>query len=292
MGFRPLTLFIVAASLALVLAACETANTDDEVVEAADDSTVAMTDDTDADTSDDEEVEATDDSVTEAADDAGAEASDDEAVEDADVTSDATAMDLEEVEELLATAGFALCPADRSEPDPAHEGAIATIPDLDLVSMEADALDRTFEAEAYANTYVGEVTDDLFIGISLDSMYADQANGISVYTCDSDDISIYLTGEIEDGSSTLSDDSVEIDLTVADDEITGTVTVGSEDPQSFTATRPTDEGGLYHAMRIEGDVEILVRWIVLDDGRQRGDFICCPRPQPGSTQCWCCLYLP
>jgi hypothetical protein len=271
-------LLVVLASLALVLAACENTSSDDEPAEAADESAAESTDDT-ADDSADEEAG---DEESESGD-----ASDDVTDEDGEEL----ASDTAEVEEMLAEAGFALCPTDGSASDTEHEDAVTTLPDLDLVSMEADALDRTFEAEAYDNTYVGEVTDDMFISVSLDSRYTDQAEGVSVYVCDSDDVSVYMTGEIDDGNIAISEDSVDVDLTLADDEVTGTVTVDGGDPQSITATQASGDAGLYQAAEMDGDVEVLMRWIVLEDGRQRGDWICCPKPTGGSTQCWCCVYI-
>jgi hypothetical protein len=95
MRFGPLTLFIVVASLALVLAACEAADTDDEVVEAADDAI----------------SEATDDGI-----------------------SDDIAIDDDEFQELLASAGFEICP--NAEMD--EENIDLELPELDLTTLVAE----------------------------------------------------------------------------------------------------------------------------------------------------------
>lgn len=287
-------LLIILTSFALVLAACDSTSSDDESAGASDEAAADTTESTNGTVEDDANAEAEDESDAKEADDTSAEATDDVEGEESEASGEEDAelaSDTEEVEEMLAEAGFALCPTDGSASDTEHEDAVTTLPDLDLVSMEADALDRTFEADAYDNTYVGEVTDDMFISVSLDSRYTNQAEGVSVYVCDSDDVSVYMTGEIEDGNIAISEDSVDVDLNLADDEVTGTVTVNGGDPQSVTATQATGDAGLYQAAEMDGDVEILMRWIVLEDGRQRGDWICCPKPTGGSTQCWCCVYI-
>jgi hypothetical protein len=258
---RPILLLAIVASFALLLAACETTS-DDDVVDAVDDAVAeAVDDDADIATTDDEDAESTDDEV-----------------------GNGYPTDMDEVAELLASEGFALC-SDQE----AVEAADTIVPELDLASLEAQTQDRTFVAETYANTYVGEVTDDLLIGISLDSRYADQADGVSVYLCDSEDVSIYLWGDIEDSSATLSDDDVAVELTVSGDDITGTVTLAGEEQQSFTASEATDGAGMYVASDSAGEVDLEVRWVVAPDGRQRGRVVCCWPTSHITFACGCCL---
>jgi hypothetical protein len=272
-----LLLAIMVAGLALLLAACATGGIDDETAEAADD---PVTEDVNG--SSDDAVE--DDAATDDADESAREAANNEDAEASDEDSNGYPTDMDEVAELLASEGFALC-SDQE----AVEAADSIVPELDLASLEAQSLDRTFVAESYANTYVGEVTDDLLIGVSLDSRYAEQAEGVSVYLCDSHDVGTYLWGDIEDGSATLSDDDVEIELTVSGDEITGTVILTGEEEQAFTASATTEDAGMYVATDTAGEIDIEVRWVVAPDGRQRGDIICCWPTSHITFACGCCL---
>ncbi len=263
----PNRLFIfltLVASLALALAACTTGADDDDAA--------AATDDTVAEAADDSSDDATDDTS-----DTEAEISEDEG-------DDSYPASMDEVADFLDSEGFALC----SDQD-AVAAAGTLSPELDLTTLEAQSLDRTFVAEAYTNTYVGDVTDDLLIGISLDSRYADQADGVSAYLCDSEDISIYLSGEIEDGNATLSDDDVRVEFSVSGDEITGTVVLNDEEERSFTAREAGDDAGMYVATDEAGEIDVEVRWVIADDGRQRGRIICCWPTSHITFACGCCL---
>jgi hypothetical protein len=289
---RRFTLLLIAlTSLALVLAACDTTSSDDESAEAADETAAESTDDAvedaaDAEASEDEsDAEVAGDTDAEPVDDdADVASTDDEAPQSTDdEAGNGYPADMDEVAELLASEGFALC-SDQE----AVQAADSIAPELDLASLEAQAHDRTFVAESYANTYVGEVTDDLLIGVSFDSRYVDQADGVSVYLCDSDDISIYLTGELQDGRATLSDDDVEIELEVTNEGITGTVFLeGGE--ESFTASEASDDAGMYVATDSAGDIDLEVRWVVADDGRQRGRIVCCWPTSHITFACGCCI---
>ena len=271
MSLRPFVPLILSSALVFVLAACTT-STDDDAVEATDDTVVESADDA-----------AETDAATDDLDEADLDAADDEEAEASDEADNDFPVDMDEVAEFLSTEGFALC----SDQD-AIDAAETITPELDLASLEAASHDRTFVAEAYANTYVGEITDDLLIGVSLDSRYADQAEGVSVYLCDSEDVSVYLWGDIEDGSATLAEDDVEVDLTVGDDGITGTVLLDGEE-KSFSASAATGDAGMYVATDSAGDVDLEVRWVVADDGRQRGRIICCWPTSHITFACGCCI---
>jgi hypothetical protein len=269
-GRSQLSIPLVAiAILTLVLAACATQSDDESVEAGADDSdTVAST-------------EPSDDGAQ--TDDAGHQASDD-VPEDARNDDDSYPSSDDEVADLLGAEGFALC---------SDEEAVAAVeslsPELDLASLEAHSLDVTFVAEAYENTYVGEVTDDLLIGISLDSRYPDQAQGVSVYLCDSDETSVYLWGVIEDETATLSEDGVHVEFTVSGEEINGTVTLNGEEEQSFNATEADENSGMYVATDTAGEIDIEVRWVIASDGRQRGRIICCWPTSHITFSCGCCV---
>lgn len=166
------------------------------------------------------------------------------------------------------------------------------IAELNLETREAAFASETVKAEPYENTYVGEVTEDLFVAVSLDSRYTDQAGELTVYLCDNE-LSVYLSGELdENNEAVLADDQAEIEIAITDDEISGSVTLSGEDPIPFTAVEASGDAGLYAAELDVDGVEIVPRWIVLSDGRQRGNNICCAtHPRTGQRVCYPCWSL-
>ena len=275
-------LLMLVASLALVLAACTTDSDDDEVA-AADDAVAEAADDA---TDDDEatvEEEESDDAVEEEADDS-AEATDDEAVEDADdaavedaddavteddddaeaATDDATddfALEDDEFEAVLAALGF----------DPDDEEIEA--PPLDLQTMTAETPAMTLEARAYDNVYVGEITEELLVAVSMDSDYAGEADSISAYVCDGHDVGFYVTGHIENGQASiqLAENAV-LEFTVNGDGISGSVAMNEQELGSFDAAEATGDAGFYVAETNVDGTDVGARWIVLEDGRQAGQM--------------------
>jgi hypothetical protein len=138
----------------------------------------------------------------------------------------------------------------------------------------------------YENTWVGEVTDDLFIAFSIDEGYSEESGDVSAYACDSGDASVYLTGELVDGEADLDDCVDKIELAIGEGEITGTLTLQGEEPQSFVAVPSSGDAGLYRSESIEkGEIEFTVRWVVLEDGRQRGGIKC---RNPWTGDCFQC----
>jgi hypothetical protein len=283
---RSFVLMVFIASLALVLAACDTASSDDEVVEAADDSAVEAVDDTSDDGAEDEVVTESDDTSTEATDDTDVDATDDEAIDDAvddsdavateepateesddsstqaeDDTTEEAALDDEEFEAVLAALGF----------ESAEE---AEAPSLDTETLTAETPEMTLQATAYDNTYVGDITEELLIAVSLDSMYADQAEGISAYVCDGDEVGFYVTGEIDDdGTATIQlAENAQLVFTINGETISGSVTMNEEELGSFEATEATGDAGFYVAEETVEGTDVAARWIVLDDGRQAGQM--------------------
>jgi hypothetical protein len=163
-------------------------------------------------------------------------------------------------------------------------------PELDVERSSVEIQSETYDVWAYQNTWVGAVTDDLFIAFSIEEGYSDGSGEVAAYACDSDDASVYLTGELVDGEANLDDCVDKIELSIVDGEIVGTLTLENEEPQSFVAVPSTGDAGLYRAETIaRGEIEFTPRWIVLDDGRQRGGIKCrnpwtgdcmyCPRPR-------------
>lgn len=194
--------------------------------------------------------------------------------------------------------------ADTSSDDPPEDSVdelIAALPDgfeppelaeLDLETQEAVIASEAVQAEPYENTYVGEVTDDLFIAVSLGGRYPQDSDEITVYLCDNV-LSVYLSGDLDQNDEAiLTDDEAEVEIAITDDEITGTVTLSGEDPMSFTAVEASGDAGLYAAELDVDGVEIIPRWIVLSDGRQRGNNICCAiHPRTGQRVCYPCWSL-
>jgi hypothetical protein len=160
------------------------------------------------------------------------------------------------------------------------------LPELDLDSSEVEIQGQTYDVWAYENTWVGEVTDDLFIAFSIDGGYSEGSGEISAYACDSGDASVYLTGELQDGEADLDDCVDKIELALVDGEITGTLTLEGEEPLSFDAVPAEGDAGLYRTETIEmGELEIVTRWVVLEDGRRRGGRKC---RNPWTGDCmWC-----
>lgn len=160
-------------------------------------------------------------------------------------------------------------------------------PQLDVETLQAEFPDGPVNAEAYRNTWVGEVTDEIYIGISLDSQYTGREQGVAVYLCDNEDIGIYLTGELDsDDEAHLTDEDANVELALVDEEFTGTIRLPDHDPVSFTAEEASDSAGLYIAEHETDEVEMTGRWVVLPDGNQRGFVFCCVLVEhPGCIPC-------
>ncbi len=160
------------------------------------------------------------------------------------------------------------------------------MPDFSPDMSEVEILGDSYDVWPYENTWVGEVTDDLFIAFSISEGYSDGSGEVSAYACDSGDTSVYLTGELEDGEAELDDCIDKIELSINGDEITGTLTLQDSEPLSFVALPSENDAGLYRAETVEmGDIEVTTRWVVLSDGRVRGARKC---RNPWTGDCmWC-----
>lgn len=180
-------------------------------------------------------------------------------------------------------------PAD-DEPDSTGGGETIRIPRLHLDSLEAEVAGETLQAISYedwrsgSTTYVGQVSgrgsDDLFVGVSLLSDDAVQYEELVVYLCNGAigsprDIGIYLTGDYDAGGVTLTqrgvpaaDEDAAVKLALVDGEFLGAVTLADGEQSPFLAAETTGDAGLYRAESDEGD--LVVQWVVLPDGRQRG----------------------
>lgn len=266
---RALLLGVSAPTAITLLAACEVDRTsDDDSTDATDDEPgddpgSDVTDDADADDDDDDDEDSTD--------------GDPEDAEDA-VDADELGFDLSEfpddeevdLDELLAEVEQSF------NVGPEHGW---NVPELDPVNLDA-GLPEGAEVRRYENPYVGELSEDLLIAISLSDAYGDAPRDAWVYLCDGQSISRWATGEVDPDGGSLVEGNLEVSFSIADGEITGEVALPNQDPQSFTALPAGDDAGLFQAEYTVDEVESTIRWIVHEDGRQRGQEYCC------SVVCW------
>jgi hypothetical protein len=147
----------------------------------------------------------------------------------------------------------------------------ASAPKLDLDTLRADTPAGTIQAEAWENTYVGAVDEDLFIGVSLSKgINAGKPQDVTVYLCDREEIGGSLTGEVGTETTALEVEDASVELSLADDAVSGAVTVGDGQPQPFTADEASGDAGLYMAEATFDDTDYWAGWVVLPDGSQRG----------------------
>lgn len=144
--------------------------------------------------------------------------------------------------------------------------------------------------DAEIDHYVGAVDDQLFIGVAIAEGDADDTGPqtVAVYLCDSRDVSQWARGEITGQETTLDAGDTSVDVTLAEDRVSGTVALEEEAPQPFTAELVTGDAGMYRATVIQGGDPYHLDWIVLSDGRQRGPLDGkgndIPPPPPPSLQ--------
>jgi flavin-dependent dehydrogenase len=138
--------------------------------------------------------------------------------------------------------------------------------------------------------YVGPVDDALFVGIAVADRDASDAEPrtVAVYLCDSRDVSQWIFEEVAGQEANLEAGDTRVDVTFAEDRISGTVAMGDGEPQPFTADLATGEAGLYRASYSLGGDDYHLDWIVLADGRRRGPLDGkgndIPPPPPPSLQ--------
>ncbi len=162
--------------------------------------------------------------------------------------------------------------------------------ELDLETLEVEFPNGPTTAEPWDNTWVGQVTDDLFIGIRITDAYGDAPREVTAYLCDNDFWAV-LDGELVDDAAALSDEDkdTDVNLELIDDEITGSVTLAGQSTMDFSAEPASGDAGVYVAATEIDEVEVTGRWIVLEDGQQRGTEICCSFACcPPIGACWPC----
>ncbi|WP_328840017.1 hypothetical protein [Streptomyces europaeiscabiei] len=91
------------------------------------------------------------------------------------------------------------------------------------------------------------------------------------YFCDGHDQESWLRGDVEDdgGMRLTSRDGAELNGTLKDGSVRGTVDIGGQE-YGFTAPRTVKPSGLYRATANVRGAEVDGGWIVLPDGRQVG----------------------
>lgn len=203
---------------------------------------------------------------------------------------------------LGASANPGAAQEEDDEADPDADSEDFRVPYLDLDTLQTTFGDETLQAESTdesrpgSTTYVGEAAGrpGLFVAVSHVDDELDQPGegeepvDLGVYLCDGEvgtrsTIGLWLTGEFEESGTTLSHEvveGVEVKLARVEGEFLGAVTVSGEDGGDafhvpFVATESTGDEGLYSAeseVHSVNDEPLTLRWVVLNDGRQRGIF--------------------
>jgi hypothetical protein len=125
--------------------------------------------------------------------------------------------------------------------------------------------------EQLPDAFVGAVNEQLFIAVTIAEF--DQSGDkrhFRVYLCDSDQVSVWVNGEMAGDKVTLTDENTRVEVEFTEDHVTGTVVLPGNQPQPFTATPASGKAGLYRVEETFGETRVDGAWIVLNDGDQRG----------------------
>ncbi len=145
---------------------------------------------------------------------------------------------------------------------------------LDLETQEVALPAGTLRAEAVPDAFVAAVDADLYIAII--PREADDGDGVqevAAYLCDGLEVVAWLTGQVSDGQGTLTAGDIQVEIESLADEVRGTVTVAGGAPEAFTAVEVEGDAGFYQADAEVDGTRHLGRWIVLEDGSQRGAIV-------------------
>jgi hypothetical protein len=203
-------------------------------------------------------------------------------------------MSMRSLARLLATLiPFTLAPAcggDGADADLREPAPLAAdpAPELDVDTSQADTPAGDVTAQhASDHTYVGAVTEELYIAVTLDEgIDVSEPQRVLVYVCDGQHAE-YLAGEVDSGGATLHGQVLDVELALGDDAVSGTVIPHGDEPLPFSAEPATGEAGLYVAAFDHDGYDYRPVWVVLPDGSQRGGacwrccsgrecHICCP----------------
>jgi hypothetical protein len=155
---------------------------------------------------------------------------------------------------------------------PAESGRLT----LDLDTLQASAEPGDFQAEPVANALVGEVTEELFVAVVVPDV-VEEGQEVRVYLCDGENFAQWISGELDAAGEARLGERIgaQVHLRIEENgEVFGVAQVPGEGPQPFRATAATGDAGLYRAEETFNGVTHVGGWIVLPDGRQRGDFCC------------------
>lgn len=120
--------------------------------------------------------------------------------------------------------------------------------------------------------FVGEVNDQLFIGVAVEDPNSSdgEARTVAVYLCDSRGVSKWLFEDVTGKRTTLDAGNTTVELALSNQRVTGTVSMADNSPQSFSARLASGEAGLYRVAYRQGGIDFSIDWIILADGRMRG----------------------
>ncbi len=122
--------------------------------------------------------------------------------------------------------------------------------------------------------YVGAIDDNLFIGVAVSPEEAgsEGPRTVAVYLCDGETVSQWLREEVTGQEARLVAGDTSVDVTIADNSVSGSVTLADGASRPFTAVPATGDAGLYRAEWTLAGADYVVDWVVLADGRQRGSL--------------------
>jgi len=147
---------------------------------------------------------------------------------------------------------------------------------LDLETLQARSEVGVFQAEPVANARVGEVSAELLVAVVVPDV-VEAGEDISVYLCDGVGFAQWISGELDAAGEARLGERIgaQVHVRVEDTgDVFGVAQVPGGGPQPFWATAETGDAGLYRAEEEFGGVTHVGGWIVLPDGRQKGDFCC------------------
>lgn len=160
---------------------------------------------------------------------------------------------------LVLSLGLTIVACGDGDDEPTGAPSAATTDEADATSVAADAV-----------TYVGTIEGtDAYVAV------VDHPDGPVAYLCDGARIWADLAGERSGDDLHLADEEgVELVATLADDSITGTVTLADGSTHEFTASPATSgTAGLVQTLDANGSTATSATWIRLDDGSYRGKVV-------------------
>jgi hypothetical protein len=156
-------------------------------------------------------------------------------------------------------------------------GTVAAERAEDFVAIDVETLEFVIDqgtgvADRIPNAYVGELSDDMLIGVAVpqeDGPYHD-AGDVIVYICDSTTLAAWFYTTSTGDDMVIEFQDITVDLVVLIDQVMGTVVIGDGEPKTFTARAATNTSGLFAGDATFDSETYRGGWIVLEDGRQAG----------------------